>query len=378
MGPDSFASIYGLQEDSIYILDVYTFNAPPFYYLRSSPATDTVHMHTMRQSLSYTMPNNCLNQNTCQVHSSTTATFPVTAYYWDFTNESFTGDSAEWHHFDKAGFRNFSCKILPDFGCRLQTVQQVLFIQPGVIKGGIRPTTPPCIGQMVFIEDSLSFSAISRGGFSRKWIDWAGNEYTTYRMAKQFSKPGDYPVMEIVYSMLDNVNNGCRDTLKANLKIFGLPVFSYDPDTCASFDKPFVALSPIHGLHYLWSNHSTGFTAQFSDSGTYFLTVTDSNLCTYTDSFHLDTCVVPKVILNRNDLQHNPVKVFPNPAQDYLYIQMSGNFVFELYATDGRLVLSESSTANSKILLSGVAAGHYIYRIVANENVFTGRVQVQK
>ena len=69
--------------------------------------------------------------------------------------------------------------------------------------------------------------------------------------------------------------------------------------------------------------------------------------------------------------------MFPNPASDYVKINMAGNeikYILELSTMDGKDVLSKSVSSNSYTLnLSGLAKGVYALKVImydGNNKVF--------
>lgn len=78
----------------------------------------------------------------------------------------------------------------------------------------------------------------------------------------------------------------------------------------------------------------------------------------------------------------NNINVFPNPAREYIRIQMediSGSIVFELMSTDGRIVLSKTlHPGSSQIGTENLKPGIYFYRIINNNGVMkTSKIVVE-
>jgi hypothetical protein len=73
------------------------------------------------------------------------------------------------------------------------------------------------------------------------------------------------------------------------------------------------------------------------------------------------------------------VTVFPNPASDRLTVSNPGNVAAMLHLVNltGELVLAERIGGNlHEINIAGVAPGTYLYKIVSDESVTTGKLQV--
>ena len=103
---------------------------------------------------------------------------------------------------------------------------------------------------------------------------------------------------------------------------------------------------------YLWSNGDTTVTITGLSAGTYYVTVTDQNLCTVTDStvihyVHITTGIENQVLTN--------VRVFPNPSNGMINIQNldpSDNIkTSEVYDMSGRLVKTYSLRNSNSIQL---------------------------
>jgi hypothetical protein len=82
---------------------------------------------------------------------------------------------------------------------------------------------------------------------------------------------------------------------------------------------------------------------------------------------------VPTIISNLPS-----VKVFPNPAKDWLQISSGADFSkVEIYDINGRLVKSNFNTGKEfKMDVSSMSPGFYIYSIISNDNRSTGRFTV--
>lgn len=69
------------------------------------------------------------------------------------------------------------------------------------------------------------------------------------------------------------------------------------------------------------------------------------------------------------------VTFFPNPASDFLQIQVSDNEKWEisLFDLQGRLLRRQSLTAGQMLDVQGLAAGMYALKVVVGERVYVGR-----
>ena len=79
---------------------------------------------------------------------------------------------------------------------------------------------------------------------------------------------------------------GCDSIVVTTLRVKAKPVFSLGPDRSLC-DMDSIVLDPgVHG-QYLWSNHSTLAIQVVKDTGLYWLGVTASNGCMYSDSVRI-------------------------------------------------------------------------------------------
>jgi hypothetical protein len=75
------------------------------------------------------------------------------------------------------------------------------------------------------------------------------------------------------------------------------------------------------------------------------------------------------------------VKVFPNPAADILFIELSNNsdFILNVMDLSGRIVLAEKLYAGTeRINISALCSGFYIYRLLNEKQTITGDFIVVK
>jgi hypothetical protein len=108
---------------------------------------------------------------------------------------------------------------------------------------------------------------------------------------------------------------------------------------------------------YLWSNSGTDSSIVNVIPGKYFVSITDSIGCVYTDSVIIGTFT--SVSLE----QLKQVKIFPNPASNYLSIQfpsIANNILFSLFDINGHLLQSaEIKNNQTQIPLDHLSSGIY-------------------
>jgi len=88
-------------------------------------------------------------------------------------------------------------------------------------------------------------------------------------------------------------------------------------------------------------------------------------------------------VFEQIDINNSGLKLFPNPAHDYLNIIIDNKEELgkiEIYDTDNKLVMVREVQAgkSNKILLDSLPAGIYNFRIGTRENTETHRVVIIK
>jgi hypothetical protein len=174
--------------------------------------------------------------------------------------------------------------------------------------------------------------------------------------------------------------NGCTTTVDTLLTDPAPPVVTVSIDTtiCAA-DAPYVLTegNPIGGT---WSGTSiSGNTFDPSVGvGSYVLTYTYTapNGCTGTgsDTMLVDACsgIIENTVASWS--------AYPNPTYGNVTLVTNGNenedHLVEVYAADGKLVISESFTAGAQIQLNIAeqAGGIYMVRIISSSQISTVRI----
>src|SRR5699024_3624946 len=80
-----------------------------------------------------------------------------------------------------------------------------------------------------------------------------------------------------------------------------------------------------------------------------------------------------------NPSQKVPIKVYPNPAHQNLFIQgLNGKAKLELFALDGRVLLRKNLTSNrTKIELTPYSSGIYLLKINSKDKTKTFRIVIE-
>lgn len=141
-----------------------------------------------------------------------------------------------------------------------------------------------------FICDSmmpLTFLGQSDSSAIFKWNFGDATNATGDSVVKIYNKTGKFNIQMTV--QFPN-NNGCKsDTFTRSVDIYRRPVFTLGKDTNLCIGQ-FFTLAPFVApkSKFKWSDGSTNNVYNISGSAAVALTITDSNLCTYTDSIDLN------------------------------------------------------------------------------------------
>ena len=104
--------------------------------------------------------------------------------------------------------------------------------------------------------------------------------------------------------------------------------------------------------------------------GFYTIEVVDAANCTVT----LDSIFVDQVDAVYNPSKFKDVRIYPNPAQDKLFVQIEGNIQEALISgIDGRLYKRIGQPLNNELNVHELQAGWYILRISDGTNWYIAR-----
>jgi hypothetical protein len=203
---------------------------------------------------------------------------------------------------------------------------------------------PSCNGEF---EGSASVVANSQGqGYSYFWSNGASEATATGLGA------GSYVVI------IANTNN-CTVSLSGTLG---------EPDVLSAgitTNQNTAAANPIGGTApytYQWSNGQTSQTATGLSTGTYQLTVTDANGCSFEGS--IDFVSTAGIDSPNFDVE---ISISPNPASDWINVSADVSFnsvSYQILDITGRVVASNKLQSKSNLIdISKFSEGTYIIRI---------------
>ena len=112
-------------------------------------------------------------------------------------------------------------------------------------------------------------------------------------------------------------------------------------------DFPHVLIPEAGHPSYLWQDYSTNPTYTVNAPGTYSVTVTAANGCKTNKTVN----VIETTGLDDPDDMAFEMKIYPNPANDFMNIEMDAreidDMIIELYNSEGRLVFNDVATRGS-------------------------------
>ncbi|MBI4646112.1 MAG: M4 family metallopeptidase [Bacteroidia bacterium] len=191
------------------------------------------------------------------------------------------------------------------------------------------------------------------GQISIKWSSASTNPYNYYYYFYDWEVQAESCISQCVpvtATIISIQSNFTEDT-----------IFTSQPDT--------IILSPGAGFDsYLWQDGSTDEYFSVSSFGWYYVTITE-NGCILTDSLFVD---YPVKIVKLSD-NESPIKVFPNPFRNILYIsfyiqnQIESDIFIEISNIHGQNIYSKYypkiSEFPGSVNLSDVATGMYLLNI---------------
>ncbi len=111
---------------------------------------------------------------------------------------------------------------------------------------------------------------------------------------------------------------------------------------------------------YLATNHTTNSGATYTFGTTTAVALTD-----VTVPQHADLCIGCAEAVSVIEYERiKPIKIYPNPAQNYITLQLDGNVLlgYTIIDLQGRTVLSGKSSTNSQIDITSIASGTYLIK----------------
>ena len=206
---------------------------------------------------------------------------------------------------------------------------------------------------------SASSSAICIGDS----VTLFGSGATTYTWSNGVTNGLAFnPVETTSYSLIGSDSNGCQDTTSISISVFPLPDVTANSSAAIVCLGQSVTLSGSGAASYSWSNsvvNAESFVPTITT--TYFLTGTDLNNCSNTDSIIITIDLCNGI----SDINENLFLVYPNPSDDFVTIQIISNLLnsnYRISNNEGKIMLNGSlNLIDTKIDLSGLKPGVYLF-----------------
>jgi len=188
--------------------------------------------------------------------------------------------------------------------------------------------------------------------------------FSTYSWQNGNAAPTFTAINSGTYSVQVTDANNCSFADTTIITVFPLPSFSLglDLEICPGDNIEVFPIGPSVPVTYVWSDASTGQSLIVYDIGTYTLTVTDNNICTYTDTL-LVTINCPPTIYVPNSFTPNPDEINPSFLAFGTNIRI---FQMEIFNRWGQLIFSVDDITkgwDGTINGSPCPIGTYTYKI---------------
>ncbi|MBN2698731.1 MAG: hypothetical protein JXR52_07890 [Bacteroidales bacterium] len=202
----------------------------------------------------------------------------------------------------------------------------------------------------------------------------------TFTDGYDFSEPGIYNIStSLIYEKdLDYSNN----TFSSEINIWENPEVEIGggEDTIIA-SLPYTLDAGSGYASYLWQDNSTGSSNEVTNYGLYWVMVTNEHGCSARDSVYIDS----EIGTDRTGLHNGTIRFYPNPADDFLYIDMEFDtehaIIIEFYTILNKLVyrkdFSRTTEAETTIHVGDLPPGPYFLRIIADDILHSGLVIIE-
>lgn len=192
----------------------------------------------------------------------------------------------------------------------------------------------------------------------------------------------------ISYDFTDG--NGCAATSSQNLSVSANPDVNLGPDTTLCNNNPTITLDAGAGASFDWTIGGTSvgtnqtFDADSASSGTIIVVVTSSDGCTGSDTIVVDYESICVGMEDQHVFTEN-VRVFPNPSQGQLSIEVSllndRRVDLAILSTNGQVVFEkeyqDQTFIKENLELGHLASGVYYLQLKSNDLVEQYRIILQ-
>ncbi len=80
-----------------------------------------------------------------------------------------------------------------------------------------------------------------------------------------------------------------------------------------------------------------------------------------------------------NDFVMNNVKIFPNPARDFITIKNASNSDIQIITESGKIILSKNITTNeARVNISSIKSGYYVLKVITKEGIIVSHLIINR
>ena len=162
-----------------------------------------------------------------------------------------------------------------------------------------------------------------------------------------------------------------NNSLNSNISVWGYPDVEIGggQDTILA-SVPYTLDAGTGHTSYLWQDNSTGRTFEVTQHGLHWVMVSNEYGCSAYDSVYVE----PPLHVNNLLIQQDQIKIFPNPAHDFLNVEVEMEVEREVFLELFTIVNTPVYRENLKRVLrferkldvQGLASGTYVLRITAD------------
>jgi len=177
-----------------------------------------------------------------------------------------------------------------------------------------------------------------------------------------------------IYSVTIIAANGCSNTDSIAVTVDEAPIVNLGNDTTVFLGNTITLNAGSSGASYLWNTGAHTRSINVSQTGTYSVSVLSAiNFCYGTDTIVV-TFIEDNTSIGNPTKAEAQIKVFPNPAQDYIQIQLNlellKNKEIVIVDVSGRIVKSLLVDKEMIVIdISELTSGNYIINVANGASV---------
>ncbi len=204
---------------------------------------------------------------------------------------------------------------------------------------------------------------------------------TSYLWSSGETTSNIYPTQSGVYSLKFKDVNGCEGLSNSiKVTINPLPIVTVTTNGPITYcTTKLTELVASNGVSYLWNDGSTTKTIKPTQSGSYFVKVTDINGCSANSEL---INVTVNDCAGLDNLSSMNIRVFPNPTSDKFMVSLPENLGLidlKLYDNAGKLVkIITNMEKETSISVDDLAEGIYTVKLFGNNLFYITKVTITK